>query len=257
MPEGVEVLKQTDFISLLFEGNMKEYSLVELEATSKRLKFEEEILGKIIGQNLEAIFCKGKYFFIVFKTFGILAHHGMSGCWSVEKLPNTHARLLFESPSGHRVELFWINERFGDFKLMKNYEEVEKFYISLADGFIGIDILSEEDWMKKIAGFSSRKKIRETFFDQHQLCSGIGNYLIAEIFYKARLHPNALFSKLSEEQLRSLYHICKKTVEGFYNGELSKIIYKREKDPQGRTITSETIGARTMHWVPEIQKLGI
>jgi formamidopyrimidine-DNA glycosylase len=257
MPEGVEVLKQTDALSLLFIGDERGYHLTKLKTIGKRLKLLPESIQKLIGQNLEAIFCKGKYFFIALAESAIMAHHGMSGCWSFEKIKNAHAKIVFLGPNNHEVKLYWVNERFGDFKIMENHQELAKFLGDLADGFIGLDILSEETWMYKINRFGPKKKIRDTFFDQRELCSGIGNYLIAEIFYRAKLHPNALFAKLSDEESRALYHTCKETIEGHYAGTLRKVIYKKEKDPEGRVIVSETIGSRTMHWVPEIQTGGI
>lgn len=257
MPEGVECLKQTDYVCSLFVEGERNYRLTKLKLIGKRLVIREKSIQALLDKNLEAVFCKGKYFFILFETGGIIAHHGMSGCWSTEVLPNSHAKLTLKGPNDHKVKLYWVNERFGQFSVVEEHDKIFQFYDSLADGFIGLDILEEDVWMAKVSKFGKKKKIRDTFFDQHQLCSGIGNYLIAEIFHKARLHPNALFSNLSEEEVRELYHICKETVEGHYLGTLTKVIYKKEKDPDGRTIRSEQIGSRTMHWVPEIQTRGI
>lgn len=257
MPEGCVTYRQLDYLLSLFEGNEKDYKLTKIRSQGKRISISKDWTVKATENQLKFICCRGKYYFFFLQNdMGILAHHGMAGHWSAENESNAHVKMTFRNHENRKVTLYWVNERFGEFSIY-NHEETLKFYNGLAKDFIGHDPLSEEEWMETISKFGSRKKIRATFFDQRELCSGIGNYLIAEIFYKARLHPEARFSKLSKEELVQLFHISREMLQGHYERKLEKVIYKKEKDPEGRSIKSETIGSRTMHWVPEVQTKGV
>ena len=125
------------------------------------------------------------------------------------------------------------------------------------------------------------------------LFSGIGNYLVAEILYDAKISPYRTIGSLSDNEIKSLSHSIKYLTKlSYYNnndgymlsfGEYSKLhkkyiddgilpvfhtdvkldkndefkikVYRQTKDPDGNTVEKdEDINkGRTFHWVKNVQ----
>ena len=116
--------------------------------------------------------------------------------------------------------------------------------------------------------------------------SGIGNYILAEALYRARVHPFARVGDLDEEMIADLYteirdisnHSFASQQEGMqtrakrakgcgagyiHSGSSSRqfefklLVYGQKSDPLGHRVRREE-GAhgRTIHWVPEVQTRG-
>lgn len=269
MPEGVEVLKQVDFLLSLFPSGLKEYQFVGLEVLTDRFPdLNLNALQRAIDLPLQDIFCKGKNYFI--KLGGgifIHAHHAMKGKWVTESgIKNSHIKLTFaryQYTDGEitdileEVTIYFQNDRFGLFEIGLGEEKLQEKLDTLADGFIGRFRLDHAGWGLAVGMMGPKKKVRDALMDQYWVCSGIGNYLCVEIFYVAKLHPDALFSKLTEKQKSDLFYICEKVVQGHYSGGREKQIYKQKIAPCGEKIVTEKFGQRTFHWVPSVQTLGI
>lgn len=56
----------------------------------------------------------------------------------------------------------------------------------------------------------------------------VGNFLLAEILYYAKLHPDVTVGNLSNQQISELYDICLYTVKGHYENTLQKVIYGKK-----------------------------
>ena len=155
------------------------------------------------------------------------------------------------------VTLWYSNQRFGVFDIGLGQEKLQDKLDTLADGFIGRFLLDQAGWDIAIGGFSPKKKVRDALMDQYWLCSGVGNYLCAEVMYVAKLHPDALFSKMTKKQKSDLFKICSDNVVGHYSGGRQKQIYKQKVAPCGEAIETGKFGQRTFHWVPTVQTLGV
>ena len=129
--------------------------------------------------------------------------------------------------------------------------------LELANGFIGRFLLTQGMWDLNCGTVGPRKKVRDALMDQHVLCSGVGNYLLCEVLYETKIHPDALFSKLSAAERAELFFALQRIVRGHYDGSRSKLIYKQKVAPCGSKIKTEKFGQRTCHWVPEVQTKGI
>jgi formamidopyrimidine-DNA glycosylase len=269
MPENPEVAKQVDFLVGLFPAGLKEYNFVGLEVLSNKFPdLNLNALKRTLDLPLQDIFCKGKHFFIRLSNDVFLtAHHGMKGWWTNEEGDkNAHIKLSFaryEYTDGEitdileEVAIWYSNQRFGKFEIGLGQDKLQDKLDALAPGFIGRFLLDQAGWDLSVAGFSPKKKVRDALMDQYCLCSGVGNYLCAEIMYVARLHPNALFSKMTKKQKSDLFKICSDVVIGHYSGGRQKQIYKQKVAPCGGEIVAQTFGQRTAHWVPTVQTLGV
>ena len=172
---------------------------------------------------------------------------------------NIHFTLYFKVNNDRTqssiVMMHFHNPSFGKFELLKGPEFQQKLD-RLAPGFIGRYQHDEESWMSLWKSLSKRRLLIKLLRDdQKTCCSGIGNYLIAEIFYQARLHPKVKLSDLSEDDWLSLFHTIREIVMGHYEGVREKVIYKKSQTPLGFEVVNENVSGRTMWWSPEEQLL--
>lgn len=101
------------------------------------------------------------------------------------------------------------------------------------------------------------------------LVSGIGNYLVSEILYGARISPLRKVSSLSDddwnririsahEVIRLSYSYNGLTIESFISpdgtlGTYPRVVYGKQMDPLGNPVEKLRID-QTAHWVPIMQK---
>src|SRR5690606_6116413 len=139
---------------------------------------------------------------------------------------------------------------------------------------------------------SKNKKIVKILMNQNVsdgLCSGLGNYMVAEILYRSKLSPHRSIISLSNEDIMTLSQNIKimtktcymsnktgymKKFKNFidlhrkmvdsgqypnyhpdidYN-DFSFMVYRQKYDPLGNEVKSEEIIlGRTTYWVPAVQ----
>jgi formamidopyrimidine-DNA glycosylase len=221
-----------------------------IAATRYGDKFNDVDITKLIPalkQPILDIFFKGKAYFIrLTKDISLHAHFMMDGVWAFEHEKHAHFRFDFGlTPDAiEGISVYYVNQRFGEFHILTSEQELANEVNKLAPGFLGRFLLSQEEWMFRISKFSGRKMLRKALMEQDSLCSGIGNYLLAEILYYAKLHPNITIGELSPEQKTDLYWICGLTIKGHYNGSLEKVIYGKRYCPHGHDIVKIKDGNR-------------
>ena len=110
--------------------------------------------------------------------------------------------------------------------------------------------------------------------DHQEYFSSIGNYLKAEIFYKARVHPNRTLGSLNDQEIVNLFYSCLNVISEAYlcgglthgsfldpdgmTGTFVKLVYKREGllDQNGFLIKRiKTKDKRSTYLVEEIQRI--
>jgi formamidopyrimidine-DNA glycosylase len=102
-----------------------------------------------------------------------------------------------------------------------------------------------------------------------RLTSSIGNYLMSEILYDARLSPMRTVGSLSDNDIRILYDSCLRITRKSYamggftlqdylrpdgtHGGYVSMVYKKDMDPEGNPVVV-IHGTRKTYWVPSVQK---
>lgn len=264
MPEGPETLHQVDFINGLFKGGVSNYTLIQVKKITKRFRFDINDFKTALDQQVISITCKGKFYFLHFGGgVDVVCHQGMKGKWSDVENSNSHVELAFmrhdadDNDDEAIVLLYFNNVRLGDFQVYVNKSDhVANIKNSLAGDFIGDHQITVETFLKNFDQFTHRKRLRDILFDQHGVCSGLGNYLIAEIMYEMRLHPDVKAGKLTKVMRVALFETCRNIVRGFYAKNRAKVVYGQEIDPLGNAVEQKTVGGRTAHWVPKLQTIG-
>ncbi len=271
MPEGVECARATSkIIKRLFVNNKWMYFTNAFKIGSSYPDVDITKLIPALDKPIIDIFCKGKkYFFMLHNNVTILASHGMAGYWSVEPSPglrNTHFRFDFSESLTNNpdnsgfyhptISFYFINTQFGEVNILTSERELIMSVNKLANGFIGRFILTKEEWTSRLLTISKTKSLRTVLMDQTELCSGIGNYLFAEIMYNAKLDPYIYVVDLFQISQRSesygqsvnllgyLYDVCLYVIDGHYKKTLEKLVYSRSMTPNGNKIIGEKRNAK-------------
>jgi len=264
MPEGDTVLNATDDLVRNLCPNGKWMILVNAFKCSDSFnQVNLNLLVPALNQPIVDLFCKGKeYFLVLGNGVSIRAHCGMAGHWSmvhsnaanfnantqIQFPSSTHFRFDFSNDDNTKfLTLLFVNERFGEFEIFSTIQQLQTSVDRIASSFIGRYILTLEEWRINFNSFTDRKSLRAAMLDQKELCSGIGNFLLAEIMYYAKLHPDATIGtvKAIPNGIDNLYHLCKTVVEGFYTGRLDKIIYNKKECIRGHPVSHSKKGGRT------------
>ena len=226
--------------------------------------------GKFLWFDLVDLNDKNKHWYI-WNTFGL------SGMWSLFEPKYVKAVLTF---SNNKTAYYSDLRNFGTFKFSNSKEDLENKLAQL-----GPDFLKEDD-----IDFHKIKKYKipivKILMDQKKVGSGLGNYLSAEILYKAKISPHRLGSSLSDEDIDNIEYSTKYLVKLAYvdnhvgymvnlESEANKIprknyhpdiklkkkqfkflVYRKKTDPDGNKVKADNtiIRGRTTYWVPAVQK---
>lgn len=154
------------------------------------------------------------------------------------------------------LSLYYINTRLGEFEVLDSQFKLDAALNKVASGFLGRFIISKDQWCKRVADLvksKPAKSVRELLMDQKDLCNGIGNYLVAEIMYYAKLHYEVTLGQMQLAELFSLFDVCRQVVVGHYNRSLEKVIYMKSVSPNGNPIVSTQFKGRTAWYCPAEQ----
>lgn len=201
---------------------------------------------------------------------------GLTGMWSLFEPEYSKAMLSFKNG---RIAYFSDMRNFGTFKFSTDKEELDKKLETLSP-----DFLRDDDFdLSKIKKF--KIPIVKILMDQKKVGSGLGNYLVPEILYRAKISPHRLGTKMSDDDIDNLTYWIKYVVKLSYinnhigymvnlEDETNKIekknyhpdiklkeksfkflVYRKKEDPNGNKVKAEKIiGSRTTYWVPDVQE---
>lgn len=209
-----------------------------------------------LDQPIVDLFCQGKHFFILLaNNVTIHAHMMMSGRWLDSYEPGAQFRLTFQHISDSELtKIFYHNKRFGFFEVLPNDDALIKVLEKLAPDFLGRNRITEETWLERFNQSSARKNLRNLLMDQDGIVSGVGNYVLAEVYYRSRLNWKTKVGDLDETKRRELYFITKNFIEGMYNGTERKVVYKQKFDPLGNPVVPVKMTDNRTFWsVPALQ----
>lgn len=263
MPEGPECKLTTNYL----QEKLGDKILTEVTILSGKYKDKNPVgyqeFVQFLPFNIVEIGCKGKLIYFVChteeRTFYILNSLRMTGRW--QNYQDEYCRWVFKCSDG--TECWFRNPR----------------------SFATIDFVSEEDWQTKLNGLGpdimtdefsldiwrhlltkyKRKNITSLLMDQ-SIMAGCGNYIKAEVLYRARVSPHRKAGSLDENESKLIYQALKDVTDIAYNqkgvsirdytnadgdkGEYQNFLQiygqphaKKEKTPDGRVT----------HWDPSVQ----
>ena len=313
MPEAAEVRRITDKLRSRLKGRSLLF-LTWTQHNRHTAYLEQvwpQIESKFPSTCLD-ILCKGKQlFFFLENGLAFIGGLGMEGHWYYFKAGSLEYQSginykMFCLHFGKQVirrgitwyigdtELWYDDQRsFGNFKVGTWADAFSKMNelgpdmlattYPLTDINMVISGLLPESFRERPTLEMFQQKIRAPRRSGMELCrflmnqeyfSGVGNYLKAEILYRARLHPARTLGSLTDEEIFRLFPACLQTIAQAYEhgglthgtfldpdrekGTFPVAVYKREghTDVHGYAIKRiETSDKRSTYIVEELQKI--
>ena len=219
---------------------------------------------------------------------------GMSGHWSFDSTNTDRIKFTLKKSKKHDYLYFSDQRNFGTLEFTKNKNVLDKKLQELAPDILR-DIKKDDDIIGRFDNIITKngsKNIVKLLMDQKKIVSGIGNYLVAEILYDAKINPHRTLKSLSSSEKKNLAHSMRKlTKYAYYDNTTGYMdhdnliefmkshkkmiddgtfpdyhpdikpkkfkfkVYGQKKDPKGNTVKKDNIiKDRTIHWVESVQK---
>jgi formamidopyrimidine-DNA glycosylase len=222
--------------------------------------------------------CKGKMLIFDFKNTALkmFAGLGMTGQFVFERDAHSALEFVLEAPPPFPKAMYFTDmRRFGNVSFSTEDQSSKLAPSILSCG--EMKEIQQEDFIKRAKTLQKRtsRDIIGVLMDQQEktgVCSGIGNYLIAEILYHSRINPFRPFNSLNEDELTRIhYHSLLIASESFSkqgmtvsdfvspmgeSGQYQQFlhVYSRKKTPDGDTVVAaKGSHGRTIWWVPKKQ----
>lgn len=257
-------------------GTVSEWSLKKISILSGRYSKQAPPNFGEIQQHLPARLlqceCKGKFIYFNFSDFSLWSTLGLSGGWTVSKsISHARLKLSFQSIENHETKdlTFYDMRNYGTFKISRQPEELLEKLESL-----GICWLSDKPTYEEFLAIAKKAKSSRplgVFLMDQSKTAGIGNYILAEILYRSRLHPWAVCGDLDDTAWKDLHFHIVSVIEASYATQSPRsayrvdpiggadavfqwYVYAQDICPAGFPVVRQ-IGPhkRTIHWVPQVQ----
>jgi len=194
MPEGPEVY--------IISNYLNKYSGEKLVKIHIKPESRFQDLEMSLPQVLQRVYYKSKKIVFEFEDTFIVSFLGMTGRWVVNPLKHSHLSLEFESGQ----MLYYDDQR--RFGIINICDSIEPIFKKMGPDWITDDI-SLEQFENMIRNKRIGNKNICTFLLDTSKTTGIGNYIKSEVLYLARIHPDTILSKLSEDHIKDLYDSIK------------------------------------------------
>ncbi len=230
-------------------------------ATPSPKKFKEQIMG----QKIEAVTRRAKYFILQLSDYQLLVHLRMSGDLYIRNgkiKAKKHDRLIIKI-SGNKSLIFNDTRKFGRVWLTANPQDIL--------GKLGPEPLERgftPQWLYESL-HKKHRQLKPLLLDQTFL-AGLGNIYTDEALHIAKLHPQGRSDSVSPKQAKALHEAIRKVLkEGirrngasidwvYRGGEYQNYfrVYDREGEPCnvcGTHIQKLVVGQRGTHICPTCQ----
>jgi formamidopyrimidine-DNA glycosylase len=202
---------------------LNQYSLTDIHLVSGRYVDQAppegwEKLTKKLPLALSTVKEKGKFiYFLLEQDTSIWSTLGMSGGWTLrENHPNTRVRMTLESTNKGEarkepIYLHYVDSRnFGTLKVCFDSAELHRRLDKLGPSWLHnkVDLETFRALLKK-KGKPQRNRNLCVFLLDQTKTSGIGNYILAEALYAARIDPWTTVGELRDQDIDTLHDaIC-------------------------------------------------
>lgn len=295
MPEVCEVRLTAQYLSSMIGHKITQVKITDGRYAKKSMKGYDSLEFPL---KIKEINTKGKFMWFTLthndETYYMLNTFGLTGKWSFEKLDFSHIKFNIKNKT-NKYNLYFSDVRnFGTIEFTTDKKVLNKKLEKL-----GVDLLqtslSDDEFQKIVKSLKNKKKkIVVVMMSQDAkdgIGSGLGNYLVPEILYRAKISPHRIVSSLTKQDLIALNKAIKHQLKLCYisnttdyishlseflkthrkNVEIGKFpdyhknvklgkekcefnIYRRKTDDDGNEVTGEVIiPGRTTYWVSDVQ----
>jgi len=214
MPEGVEICILSQYLKSKLKGrNIDKITVLSGKYTRTPIKGIDEFKKSTILD----IKSKGKMlYFILSNDTYITMSFGLSGWLYFHKDDNSRIKMsISNNYNNNKYKLYYDDPmNFGNMAIYHSKKEFDKILDGLAPDFLQTDF--DHNIFKPY--LSKPAILGNILVDQHKIGSGIGNYLLAEILYDAKLSPHRKMNSLTITELKQLTKSIKYIMKlSYYN----------------------------------------
>jgi len=204
---------------------------------------------------VRAVGCRGKLIVIFFvNEWCLLSTLGLKGSWTIRR--SKHCDIALSASENTNL---WFKDQmhYGTLKYV-TISEAKKKILSLGPDVTVMDPMFTFEYLIALTAKHKQWDLAKLLMDQSKI-SGIGNYLKAEILYKAKLPPMLLCNELTDNSAQRLFDAIVYIPHMFFQKHLGRArilrhVYGRSKDRLGHAVKKcKTKDERTSHWVPAFQ----
>lgn len=310
MPEGPECAIHAQSLHAALSGaSLLRASILSGRYSGRaRAPHQWSTLLQLLPAKVEAVHSKGKLIYWLLQPedpqfegeLSLWSTLGMSGGWALERTAHSRVCLEIDAECG-RFFVFYNDQRnFGVLTVCLRRAQLEAKLASLGPDWLGArepigssagaraDGLPLCDFLSIVHSQCSNRRraavpVAKFLMDQKKT-SGIGNYLLSEILFKARVYPWARCGALAEADWTRVHAAALETTRASYaaqsllaldgdasaptlsatRGTLTAIepsftllVYRRERTACGSRVLRDTgPHGRSVFWVPEMQLCG-
>lgn len=289
MPEVCEVALTAHYLCSKLKGrNITNVEVLNGKYKKNGLGFEFDKPLKILDVN-----SKGKFmWFELSDKVWIMATFGLTGSWNLKSNYEKSDRIVFVIGDLEENLVFSDPLSMGTIDITRDSDKLYNKLNKLAPDFLKTDF-SDRDFKKWVDEYKikhGKTLLVKALTKQNVgegIGSGIGNYLVAEILYRAKLSPHRTINSLLNKDITVLSKTIKKTLASCYLSAISKYtkhlgvvknltkyhedytdnkddkndeepfefyVYGLKKDKHGNNVTVENIvDNRKTYWVPSVQ----
>jgi DNA-formamidopyrimidine glycosylase len=300
MPEGPEIIITAQYL----KTKTKKKKIESFKVLSGRYTHEHMKGFDLINNTpmtIMSIDSKGKFLWFKLKDSNdkiiyLMNTFGLTGRWSFRLDKNSRFKMVIQSNTQpkKKYSLYYTDPRnFGTIEFTDKEDIVQKKLDRLAPDILKNE-MSNMDLVRMLKHYrdTSRKdkNLVKILMDQEAIVSGIGNYLVAEILYDAKLNPHRGLDDLTDDEILNLAKSMRRiSKQAYYNNasgymehfkqfmktHSSRVdsgifpnyhsdvkskkkfefkVYQKKKDPNDNEVQNdEIIKGRTIHWVKEVQ----
>ena len=293
MPEGPEVIITTQYLNKKLK-NKKIVDIIILSGRYTHQKLQGINLLKNKNLSVKQINSKGKFIWFEMtdekdNSIYLMNTLGMTGLWSFDENKSNRVKITIETKTGKIKELYFTDPRnFGTITITSDKKVLDKKLNILAPDILRSNLTDKQllELTKQfITKSRTNKNVVKVLMNQNAIVSGIGNYLVAEILYEAKISPFTNLDELSLIRLKKLVHSMRKIAKMAYYDNITGYmenfkgflkqsnsdtfynylpdivakkfrfnVYQQEKDSKGNVVKrDEIVKGRIIHWVPDVQ----
>jgi len=288
MPEGPEVRRFANSLNAAIRGSC----LNKIEILSGRYithgppsgfeDFHASLPARVVRAG-----AKGKLIYIRFDE-GRASWFTLAMTGAFRTYPEKHSRIAFHFSAGravrkasrpealpsdtHRTLYFSDIRNFGTVTFTNEPACLDNKLSQIGPCYL--TQLTQQEFFKILSIQRSDLALASFLMDQKK-ASGIGNYLLSEIFYRCKLHPSTTVGNLTDKDHHLLYDTIRQTMNESYNsggatlaragsymgfeggtGKFRFQVYGKNLDPQGLPVSRvQGPHKRSIWFVEEVQKL--
>lgn len=297
MPEVCEVRLTAQYLSSLIGDSITKIKVLSGRYLNKDIKGLGELKFPLKIKDIQT---KGKFMWMTLKHEDTICYlmntFGLTGKWMIdEEIEFSHVEITVKSSTKTHLLYFADMRNFGTIEFTKDKKMLEKKLNKLAPDLLQQDFTEQEMYERFQSLKNKKKNLVSVMMSQEAkggIGSGLGNYLVPEILYRAQLSPHRTISSLTKQEIytlsKTIKHVlklCYLTNETKYISHLNKfltkhqrhvddekfpdyhigtkigkekfqfLVYGRKFDNDENPVSAEKIiGGRTTYWVKKIQK---